>query len=94
VVAIVVLLAVHRGRPSRALWVLAALAALLELAEYMGVALAHYQMVLYSLALILMMILRPQGIFGIHEVWDLPRLWRIGRGAAPKPGATKPGAAA
>jgi branched-chain amino acid transport system permease protein len=34
---------------------------------------AEYRMIVYSLALILMMILRPQGLFGIREVWDL---WR------------------
>jgi branched-chain amino acid transport system permease protein len=39
-------------------------------------AVAEYRMILYSLALILMMILRPQGLFGLHEIWELPRLWR------------------
>jgi len=35
-----------------------------------GVSLSEYRMVLYALALIVMMILRPQGLFGIHEVWE------------------------
>jgi ABC-type branched-subunit amino acid transport system permease subunit len=29
-------------------------------------------MIIYSLALILMMILRPRGLFGLREIWD----WR------------------
>jgi branched-chain amino acid transport system permease protein len=36
-------------------------------------ALPDLRMIIYSLALILMMILRPQGLFGLHEIWDL---WR------------------
>jgi len=38
-------------------------------------ALPDLRMIIYSLALILMMILRPQGFFGLHEVWEL-RPWR------------------
>jgi branched-chain amino acid transport system permease protein len=34
---------------------------------------SEYRMIVYSLALILMMILRPQGLFGIREIWEL---WR------------------
>ncbi|MCX5745700.1 MAG: branched-chain amino acid ABC transporter permease [Proteobacteria bacterium] len=34
-----------------------------------------YRMPLYALALILVMILRPQGLFGIRELWDL-RWWK------------------
>jgi len=75
----------HRGGWARRLGVLAiatgsaglvlALLALLALAR--GVDLTQYRMVLYALALILMMILRPQGLLGIREVWELrapPRL--------------------
>jgi branched-chain amino acid transport system permease protein len=36
---------------------------------------AEYRMILYALSLIVMMILRPQGLFGIHELWSLPK-WR------------------
>ncbi|MEW6249495.1 MAG: branched-chain amino acid ABC transporter permease [Planctomycetota bacterium] len=39
------------------------------------------RMVIYSLALIVMMIVRPQGFFGLHELWDL-RLLRALRGRA------------
>jgi branched-chain amino acid transport system permease protein len=32
---------------------------------------ADYRMVVYALSLIVMMIVRPQGLFGIREVWEL-----------------------
>lgn len=36
----------------------------------------QYRLIVYSLLLIGMMLLRPQGLFGIHEVWDWrPRWW-------------------
>jgi branched-chain amino acid transport system permease protein len=36
-----------------------------------------YRLVIYSLLLIITMILRPQGLFGVHELWDyLPVKWR------------------
>jgi branched-chain amino acid transport system permease protein len=44
------------------------------LPEYLR-GIADYRMIVYALALILMMIFRPQGLFGVHEVWD-PALWR------------------
>jgi branched-chain amino acid transport system permease protein len=31
---------------------------------------AMYRMVIYSLLLILIMIVRPQGLLGIREIWD------------------------
>ncbi|MBL8747305.1 MAG: branched-chain amino acid ABC transporter permease [Phycisphaerae bacterium] len=37
--------------------------------------LGDYRMILFALALILMMILRPQGLFGVREVWDRS-LWK------------------
>jgi branched-chain amino acid transport system permease protein len=40
-------------------------------AEHFGVKLSDYRMVLYALVLILMMILRPQGLMGLGEIWDL-----------------------
>ena len=33
---------------------------------------ASYRMIVYALALVLMMILRPQGLLGLREVWELP----------------------
>ncbi|HQY87129.1 MAG TPA: branched-chain amino acid ABC transporter permease [Tepidisphaeraceae bacterium] len=34
------------------------------------VAYAEYRMIIFSLILILMMIFRPQGLFGLREIWD------------------------
>ena len=34
---------------------------------------SEYRMIVYALLLIVMMIVRPQGIFGVREIWDL---WR------------------
>ena len=44
----------------------------LELNQYLPpeYALPDLRMIIYSLALILMMILRPQGLFGLHEIWN------------------------
>lgn len=36
---------------------------------------ADYRMILYAIALILVMLLRPQGIMGVRELWDTS-LWR------------------
>ena len=35
--------------------------------------LADYRMIVYALSLIIMMIVRPQGLFGIRELWELRR---------------------
>ena len=50
-----------------------------------GINLADYRMILYALALILMMIVRPQGFFGVREIWNAWRLGPFGRakGAGP-----------
>jgi branched-chain amino acid transport system permease protein len=47
----------------------------------------QYRLIVYSLLLIGMMLLRPQGLFGIHEIWDWRPKWFSSRGAA---GAQKP----
>ncbi len=36
---------------------------------------SEYRMIVYALALIVVMIARPQGIMGIRELWELP-VWR------------------
>ena len=36
-----------------------------------------YRMVVYALLLIVLMLLRPQGLFGTRELWDLPFLRRF-----------------
>lgn len=51
-----------------------------------GINLADYRMILYALALVLMMILRPDGLFGVRELWTA---WRVKplRSAKKTPGA-------
>jgi branched-chain amino acid transport system permease protein len=50
------------------------------LAPKFGLNLADYRMIIYALSLIVMMIVRPQGLFGIREIWDyLPRSWQFWR---------------
>jgi branched-chain amino acid transport system permease protein len=50
----------------------------------------QYRLIVYALLLIGMMLLRPQGLFGIHEIWDfLPgRKQGDGQQASPE-GATR-----
>ena len=38
---------------------------------------ADYRMVVYALALVVMMLVRPQGLLGLHELWELPWLRRL-----------------
>jgi branched-chain amino acid transport system permease protein len=64
-----------------------------QLALWAGINLAEYRMVIYALVLILMMILRPQGLMGVGEVWDL-RLRGRTRAAAARDVDARPGAAA
>ncbi|MEX2287295.1 MAG: branched-chain amino acid ABC transporter permease [Planctomycetaceae bacterium] len=46
----------------------------------------QYRLVLYALLLVLMMILRPKGIFGVREIWDyFPRRLRTLLRAGAKP---------
>ncbi|MGH7131185.1 MAG: branched-chain amino acid ABC transporter permease [Phycisphaerales bacterium] len=49
----------------------AALAAVLK--DKAGIDLANYRMVLYALLLIFAMLLRPNGLLGIREIWDFFR---------------------
>jgi branched-chain amino acid transport system permease protein len=47
-------------------------------ARWRGIDLSDYRMIIYALALIIMMIVRPQGLFGVREIWDyLPRSWQF-----------------
>lgn len=48
---------------------------------------AAYRMIVYALLLIIVMVLRPQGLFGIREIWELPPLNRLVRRARGKGGA-------
>ena len=45
---------------------------------------SEYRMIVYAVALILMMILRPQGLLGLKELWEVD--WReVGRSTATAP---------
>jgi branched-chain amino acid transport system permease protein len=39
--------------------------------DKLGIDLANYRMILYALLLILVMLLRPNGLLGVREIWDL-----------------------
>ncbi len=56
--------------------------------------LQQYRLIVYALLLIGMMLLRPQGLFGVKEVWDLFRRKRRddSHAAPPKPEDTQSGA--
>jgi branched-chain amino acid transport system permease protein len=59
---------------------------------------SSYRMPIYALALIIVMIVRPQGLFGIKELWDTA-LWRrfagkYGNGGTPRAIASPPGTGA
>ncbi|MBX3357046.1 MAG: branched-chain amino acid ABC transporter permease [Phycisphaeraceae bacterium] len=63
-----------RWRP-RSLIVIAVVTAALEIGRRVAIAnginLADYRLVLYASLLITMMLARPQGLFGIHEIWEM-----------------------
>ncbi len=52
----------------------------------------QYRMVVYALLLVVLMLLRPQGIFGTRELWDLAPFRRLPRprSLAPAPGGASP----
>ena len=50
--------------------------AAIDLAVSRGVELGRFRMIIYALLLILMMILRPQGLFGVNEIWDYLGIWK------------------
>jgi branched-chain amino acid transport system permease protein len=85
-VAVVIAAAIwfRAEKPIRGLVVLVAAAAgyqlVISLAGRFGIDLSDYRMIIYSLLLILMMILRPKGLFGVRELWEIVRAPR----AAPK----------
>lgn len=41
--------------------------------------LQQYRLIIYALVLIVMMIVRPQGLFGVHEIWEFFGKKRLGR---------------
>lgn len=74
-VGIAVLLMVFARRKVMALCVLLGACLAWEAMRYFavsnGIDLSKYRMVLFALGLILMMLMRPQGLLGIKEVWEL-----------------------
>jgi branched-chain amino acid transport system permease protein len=70
----IVVQAVRKRWRIRPLVIVAIVTAGLEIARQLcvkyGVNIAEYRLVLYALMLILMMILRPDGLFGVNELWD------------------------
>jgi branched-chain amino acid transport system permease protein len=52
----------------------------------------EFRMVVYALLLVVLMLLRPQGIFGTREIWDLAPFRRLPRPrtVAPAPGGASP----
>lgn len=74
-----IVLKARRNRGSSVLWAGAAVPVVLLafalaarlLKGGLGVDLANYRMILYSLMLILVMILRPNGLLGVREIWEL-----------------------
>ncbi|MGD9690198.1 MAG: branched-chain amino acid ABC transporter permease [Phycisphaerales bacterium] len=40
--------------------------------------LGDYRMIIYALMLVCMMIMRPQGLFGVQEIWDFFRTRKLG----------------
>jgi hypothetical protein len=63
----------HRDLRSSMLFILGVVVVvegLRALAIYWGVSLGAYRMVIYAMLLILMMIFRPEGLFGVRELWD------------------------
>ena len=47
----------------------------------------QYRLIVYALLLIIMMLVRPQGLLGIHEIWDL---WSRRRTPSPPPASPPP----
>jgi branched-chain amino acid transport system permease protein len=85
--AIVVVLVLRRRAGQRAALTLVAVTLALEAvraaALWQGINLAEYRMVLYALSLVVMMIVRPQGLFGVKEIWNYGWLGRRKQPAAP-----------
>ncbi|MBL0926361.1 MAG: branched-chain amino acid ABC transporter permease [Phycisphaerales bacterium] len=77
-----------------ALWVVGLTAGaelLLTVARRAGIELSQYRMIIYALMLILVMIIRPQGLLGLNEVWEIGPFRRLRRTpVAPARGAAAP----
>jgi len=85
VIALVMGAVLPKGRKYKPIIVLVGTAALWEglrfLATSAHVNLPDYRMIIYAILLIVLMIVRPQGLFGVRELWDLKVFKRRGGGA-------------
>ena len=74
IVLVAAVLLLSRGKNRCGALILTVLVVVAEIARTIalarGVNLADYRMIFYSISLILMMILRPQGLLGIREIWE------------------------
>lgn len=84
VLAVMVIVQAKRGHWNvKSLIIVAVATVALEVGRQLcvrnGINIADYRLVLYALMLILMMILRPDGLFGVNEIWDylIPRRRRL-----------------
>jgi branched-chain amino acid transport system permease protein len=85
IVALILFMAPRKKGPLITLFcVCAAWEAMRWTAKWLSIDLSEYRMIIYALALIIMMIVRPQGLFGLHEIWDY--FPQIGRRFSPSPG--------
>lgn len=70
----VIVIAIRRREGIRPAIVTLGIAGIVEIIRYVAkwaeINLADFRMVIYALLLITVMIVRPQGLFGIHEIWD------------------------
>jgi branched-chain amino acid transport system permease protein len=74
--AVVALVSSYRKRfRAKPLIIIAVATVLLEVGRQVALAnkvnIADFRLILYALLLITMMLVRPQGLFGIHEAWEL-----------------------
>lgn len=71
VAALILLLAPKKRGPLITLAILCAVwEGMRQVAHWLGINLSDYRMIIYALALIIMMIMRPEGLLGLHEIWD------------------------
>lgn len=86
-----VAVAFARFRVSRTAILLTLVTATLELMRFLSlrheVPLDKYRTILFALALIAFMLLRPQGFFGVYEAWDVLMFWRRRPRTKPAPAA-------
>jgi len=80
IVVLAVLIALRSPKRLRGLAVLIGVCLAYELcrwaADASGRRLSDFRMIIYAFVLVMLMILRPQGLLGVHEIWDV---WPLNR---------------